>query len=257
MWTPRTDTTHNLTLWITHNCNLNCAFCRDSGNKDVNGFMSMDAIQNALDEGKLKGATTVLIGGGEPTLHPNIIDIAKLSKSMGFETVVTTNYMKPDVVKQLDGICDTINVSVYPENIDRLPYQKDFKSLICFKYLLWSDRLADRKAFDDLIDYLKSHSKYVGFCCMRGHSKWCREHKEISWLDEIKDDLKEIVMTDRGNPAWIYRGCAIDRKDLSEKRMHHMMVDTRGWIYNNLGEAQVQRELDHKEDTPRPIVDWD
>ena len=28
-----------------------------------------------------------------------------------------------------------------------------------------------------------------------------------------------------------------------KKRMHHMMVDTRGWVYNELGVAQVPEEV--------------
>ena len=40
MWTPETNTSKNLTLWITHECNLNCVFCRDSENKRTKGFMT-------------------------------------------------------------------------------------------------------------------------------------------------------------------------------------------------------------------------
>lgn len=33
MWTPETDISKNLTLWITHECNMTCEFCRDSAHK--------------------------------------------------------------------------------------------------------------------------------------------------------------------------------------------------------------------------------
>ncbi|MBR6612972.1 MAG: radical SAM protein [Campylobacter sp.] len=255
MWTPRTNTTKNLTLWITHQCNLHCPFCRDSGNKNITDIMTFEEIKSSLEVAKEKGITTVLIGGGEPTLHPDIIDIAKLSKNMGFETVVTTNYTRPKIVEELSNICDTINVSVYPENIDNLPYQKDFKSILYFKSVLWSGRFKTRKDFDEYIDMLDKHSHTFGFCMMRGHSKWCREHKEIDWLDDLKNELDEIVMTDRGNPCWVYRGHPIDRKDISTKRMHHMMVDSRGWVYNELGVAQVDEEILNGETTISPKVD--
>lgn len=252
MWTPRTDTTKNLTLWITHQCNLNCPFCRDSGNKNVKGMMSFEEIVIALEYAKEKGITTVLIGGGEPTLHPDIIEIAKYSKEEGFVTVVTTNYTKPDIVKELSNICDTINVSVYPENINNLPYQKDFKCELYFKSVLWKGRFKTRKEFDEYIDMLSEHSDYFGFCMMRGHSKWCKEHKEIEWIDEIREDLDEIVVTDRGNPCWVYRGHPIDRKDISFKRMHHMMADCRGLIYNELGVPKIDTEIERGEDTINP-----
>ena len=155
MWTPRTNTTKNLTLWITHQCNLHCPFCRDSGNKNITDIMTFEEIKSSLEIAKEKGITTVLIGGGEPTLHPDIIDIAKLSKNMGFETVVTTNYTQPKIVEELSNICDTINVSVYPENIDNLPYQKDFKSILYFKSVLWSGRFKTRKDFDEYLSALR------------------------------------------------------------------------------------------------------
>ena len=73
----------------------------------------------------------------------------------------------------------------------------------------------------------------MGFCCMRGHTTWCREHKQIDWLDSLPID--KVVMTDRGNPCFIYRGFPIDRKDLSIFKKSHMMVDVRGLLYDENG----------------------
>lgn len=233
MWTPETKTDKNLTLWVTHECNLNCVFCRDSNNKKVHGFMTMEKIKKSLRKAKEEKITTVLIGGGEPTLHPDIIEIAKLSKSMGFFTVITTNYTKPEIIKKLDGICDTINISVYEENKDRIPYQKDFKSNLYLKVLLYKGRFKNKEEFDEFIDKYKKLVPHMGFCCMRGHMSWCEEHKNIDWIDSLPID--KVVMTDRGNPCWIYRGFPIDRKDLSVFKKNHMMVDIRGFIFDKDG----------------------
>lgn len=61
MWTPETNTSKNLTLWITHECNLNCVFCKDSENKRTKGFMTLEEVQHALFSAKEKGITTILI----------------------------------------------------------------------------------------------------------------------------------------------------------------------------------------------------
>lgn len=203
MWIPETKTDKNLTLWVTHECNLNCVFCRDSENKDTTGFMQMEEVKRSLIYAKEREIKTVLIGGGEPTLHPNIIEIAQMCKNMGFFTVITTNYTKPKIIKMLDGICDTINISLYQENQEIIPSQ-----------------------YEKIIPHM-------GFCCMRGHTKWCEEHKEIDWLDSLP--IEKVVMTDRGNPCWIYRGYPIDRKDLSIFKKGHMMVDVRGLLYDENG----------------------
>lgn len=233
MWTPEINTSKNLTLWITHECNLNCAFCRDSENKRAKGFMTLEKVQHSLFHAKEKGITTILIVGGEPTLHPNVIEIAKMCKKIGFFTVITTNYTKPEIIKSLDGICDTINISLYPENQNIIPYQKDFKSNLYLKVLLYKGRFKTREEFDSFIDKYEKRIPHMGFCCMRGHTTWCREHKQIDWLDSLPID--KVVMTDRGNPCFIYRGFPIDRKDLSIFKKSHMMVDVRGLLYDENG----------------------
>lgn len=240
MWTPKTKTDKNLTLWVTHECNLNCVFCRDSENKPTKGYMTMEEVEKSLIHAKEKGITTVLIGGGEPTLHPNVIEIAKRCKRKGFFTVITTNYTKPEVIKDLEGICDTINISLYPENQDVIPNQKDFKSNLYLKVLLYKGRFKTKEDFDAFIDKYQQLIPHMGFCCMRGHTKWCEEHKEIERLDSLP--IERVVMTDRGNPCWVYRGFPIDRKDLSIFKKSHMMVDVRGLLFDENGQWILNKQ---------------
>ncbi len=241
MWTPHTDISKNLTLWITHECNMSCVFCRDSAHKGIKGFMTLEEVYSNLLQAKENGITTILIGGGEPTLHSNIIDIAKLSKKMNFFTVITTNYTKPDIIKKLDGICDTINISVYEENKNLIPNQKDFKSTLCLKTLIYSGRWNSKKEFDNFIDEYKTKVPNMVFGCMRGHTKWCQEHKNVDWLSEVEKESK-IVWSKRGNPVWIYKDIYIDRKDLSTNHKRHMMVDNRGFIYDKNGKLLLPNE---------------
>ncbi|MCL2859628.1 MAG: radical SAM protein [Oscillospiraceae bacterium] len=240
MWTPEVKTHENFTLWVTHECNMNCVFCRDSENQPIKGFMTMEEVARSLTHAKETGIKTVLIGGGEPTLHPNIIEIAQMSKDMGFFTVITTNYTKPESIKALDGICDTINISVYPENKDSIPSQKNFKSNIYLKVLLYKGRFETKEDFDAFIDRYEQLTPNMGFCCMRGHTEWCEEHKDIEWLNSLP--IEKEVMTDRGNPCWIYRGHVIDRKDLSTFKKAHMMVDVRGLLFDKQGKWVLPEE---------------
>lgn len=234
MWTPDTDIKENLTLWVTHECNMNCVFCRDSNHKSIKGFMSLSEVENNLKIAKRNEIKTILIGGGEPTLHKNIVDIAKMCKNYGFFTVITTNYTFPDIIKKLDGIVDTINISVYNENIDRIPNQSDFISTLCLKVLIYKGRWDNKSEFDSFIDFYKQKVPNIVFGCMRGHTKWCLEHNKVDWLDEVEKE-SIITNTSRGNPAFTYRGCYIDRKDLADRHERHMMVDTRGFIFDKNG----------------------
>ena len=240
MWTPETNIKDNLTLWITHECNMNCVFCRDSNHKTIKGFMSLTDVEHNLKIAKDSGIKTVLIGGGEPTLHPNIIEIAKLCKQFNFFTVITTNYTKPEIIKQLDGIIDTINISLYEENKESIPNQSDFQSTLCLKVLIYSGRWKNKKEFDEFIDFYKQKIPNIVFGCMRGHTTWCKEHNKVEWLSEIEKE-STITQTSRGNPAYTYRGCYIDRKDLADRHERHMMVDTRGFIFDKNGETVLSK----------------
>lgn len=240
MWTPETKTRNTLTLWITHECNLNCLFCIDSGNKKKRGFMSMEEIDKSLINAKGQGIDTVLIGGGEPTLHPNVIEIAKKSKSYGFYTAITTNYTNPEIIKKLDGICDTINISYYAENQDNIPNQKDFKSVLYLKVLLFRDRFKTREDFDDFIERYKQLIPNIGFSCMKSSTKWCEENKNIEWLEDLP--IEKIVITEQGTPCWIYRGYPINRLDLKCSKKHHMLIDVSGTIYDKNGEFILEKQ---------------
>lgn len=243
MWNPKAKASKNLTLWVTHECNLHCPFCRDSANKKTTGFMSLDEVDATLKTAKERGIETILIGGGEPSLHPDIIEIAKRCRENGFFTVITTNYTKPDIIKALDGICNTINISLYEENKDMIPSQDDFEhSNIYLKVLLYKDRFKSKQEFDEFIDKYEKTIPNMGFSCMQGHSQWCKENKHIDWLGELEPELDEVIMMHRGNPCWMYRGHPIDRKDLLKHKTPHMMVDVRGVLFDEKGNWVLNKE---------------
>ena len=63
-------------LEITNACNLNCSFCT---NKKGTNFMSLDDIDNYLNQIKEFGNYIYLHVLGEPLLHPNFNEILKNS----------------------------------------------------------------------------------------------------------------------------------------------------------------------------------
>lgn len=76
-------TSDYMSIVLTHECNKKCLFCIDEyrGNKE---FISLENIDKALFFAKKSGIKDILLIGGEPTLHPNILEIAKIIKAHGF-----------------------------------------------------------------------------------------------------------------------------------------------------------------------------
>lgn len=79
---------------ITRNCNLRCSFCyaKETGYAESEsiGYNEITEIVDFCDEAKVK---YVVFTGGEPTLHPDIIDIVEYIKDKNYEIIptMTTN----------------------------------------------------------------------------------------------------------------------------------------------------------------------
>jgi len=75
---------------LLKDCNNSCLFCSNKRFKDIpNNLIFMNkALKNARE----KKADNVNFTGGEPTIHPNIFDVAKYAKDIGFKWVsINTN----------------------------------------------------------------------------------------------------------------------------------------------------------------------
>ena len=72
-------------LEITQKCNLSCPFCFADGGKGDN--MSLDNALRCIDDIYAKGRRYIHFGGGEPTIHPDILKLIAHAKETGFEYI--------------------------------------------------------------------------------------------------------------------------------------------------------------------------
>ena len=84
-------------LYITNRCNLNCNNCYYRTKFDQKKEIPLSIIKELFKEWKQYKLSSIAIGGGEPLLHPKIVDVIQLGKELGFYMGVTTNgtYLKP------------------------------------------------------------------------------------------------------------------------------------------------------------------
>lgn len=81
---------------ITTKCNLNCMTCYflDSQKTVTDTHISFEYFKKAMQKASLAGFQEIYILGGEPTLHPNIINLLKCAVGFGFKQVLlVTNGM--------------------------------------------------------------------------------------------------------------------------------------------------------------------
>lgn len=88
------DVEFELKFEITERCNLNCSFChQEFGKKQkcIEDF-SLPDYQHILDTAKNeKQIKFIRITGGEPTMHPEVVNFLQYATKAGFHTILNTN----------------------------------------------------------------------------------------------------------------------------------------------------------------------
>ena len=125
----RKSTEEEKRFWVrlTKKCNNRCIFCLDSEVQD-GSVIPFSEIQNQLIEGRKEKFDRLILSGGEPTLHPQFLEIVKEGKKLGYKKIqVISNgrmFMYKDFLMEgvRNGISE-ITFSIHghtPEIHDRL-----------------------------------------------------------------------------------------------------------------------------------------
>jgi len=78
-------------LWeITGRCNIHCKHCY-IGSWDWNREFDKRIIEKGIRDFAEWGVNRIVISGGEPFMHPYLVDICKTAKSYRLETIIATN----------------------------------------------------------------------------------------------------------------------------------------------------------------------
>ncbi|MEK7574154.1 MAG: radical SAM protein [Patescibacteria group bacterium] len=206
MFDGKIKTTEYASLVVTHECNKSCPFCIDRyrGRRE---YITIPIVESSLKIAKEAGIKDILIVGGEPTLHPNIVKIAKTVKRFGFRVILTTNYSNPDAIRRLDGIVDCFNISFYDQK--DLPRQSSFISDMTIATLIYKSQLETKEKLDRFIDKY-SGIAHLKFSTLSICNKFTKENQAVGYLDELK--ARKIVLFDEIE-GLIYRDCIIKRYD--------------------------------------------
>ena len=135
---------------ITNACDLKCKFCY--ANSGEGKFLEIEKIEKMMDffmDSEFGGAEILQISGGEPTLHPKIIDIIKLARSKPIKYVlINTNGLRiandENFVKELSQFVGGFEIYLQFDSFDDKVYESlRGKKLVKIK----------QKAVDNLTKY--------------------------------------------------------------------------------------------------------
>lgn len=113
-------------VWnITKACNMNCIHCYENAGKRDNNELSPEEVIIGLNLMSDAGVTSVAFSGGEPSIHPNILEFIEHTKNSGmFPAMATNGYMLADKGKSkkfVDAGLKFIQISldgIHPETHD-------------------------------------------------------------------------------------------------------------------------------------------
>ena len=123
-----------LMLEVTNVCNLRCLNCTNKDMQRQRGFMELRIYKKIIDEAVSLGVNKVCITGGEPTLHPQLIDQVAYAKTRGIKslTIITNAQLltpllsKKLIEARLDRLAVSIDAAI-PETYNKMRPPGDLK----------------------------------------------------------------------------------------------------------------------------------
>ena len=90
---PRRDPPGPVVIWnLIRRCNLRCKHCYSiSTDKDFPGELSTDEVFKVMDDLKAFRVPALILSGGEPLLRPDIFEISRRAKELGFYVGLSSN----------------------------------------------------------------------------------------------------------------------------------------------------------------------
>ena len=96
----------SINLDLTSACNYSCLFCVDSRLINAGKTLALEDIKKLIDTLHSHGLLSViLIGGGEPTLHPDFEAVVDIIKSKGIQIGIVTNGSR---LEKIEAIADRL-----------------------------------------------------------------------------------------------------------------------------------------------------
>lgn len=140
-----------LDVSITNRCERQCDFCYRKS--QIRGYdMPIEDYTFLLSQAEQCGVQQIAIGGGEPTLHPNFIDILKQTAKRGLIPNYSTNadHLTDEILIATKKYCGAMAISIYGDignyknTIERIT---DFEISVNLHMILRSDLISSYTAF--------------------------------------------------------------------------------------------------------------
>ncbi|MBW7901500.1 MAG: heme d1 biosynthesis radical SAM protein NirJ [Rhodocyclaceae bacterium] len=216
---PKRNPPGPVVIWnLIRRCNLTCKHCYSiSADKDFPGELTTEEIHGVMDDLKAFRVPVLILSGGEPLLRPDIFDIAKRAKALGFYVGLSSNGTLIDdsnidriaecdfnyVGVSLDGIKDTHDRfrrmdGAFEASLEGIRRCRDLGLKIGVRFTMTQDNAHDLPGLLKLVEdegidrFYFSHLNYAG----RGNK---------NRKDDARHQLTRRAMDLLFDTCWEYR----------------------------------------------------
>ncbi|HEV2096970.1 MAG TPA: radical SAM protein [Chthoniobacterales bacterium] len=117
-------------LYVTDRCNLNCGYCTEYDNSRTHP--TIEQLKSWVRKIRDLGTMRIALVGGEPLLHPQIVELVRYCREVGLATSLTTNGFL--LTRKLLGELEEAGLQVMQISVDRMTpspiTRKSFKTIL-------------------------------------------------------------------------------------------------------------------------------
>ena len=184
-----------LDISITSRCTRHCEFCYMASSPLKEDYITLGNLEKILDHSPW--VYQIALGGGEPTIHPQFVEILKTIRQRNVVPNYTTNSdnLSEEVIEATSQYCGAMAISVY--DVDRVVEAS--KHLIGRGIKVNWHWVLSRESLPKIVDFLKQKKVPVGLNAIifllhkpigRGQASNCLTLEDRPQLSELYDTLK-------------------------------------------------------------------
>ena len=109
----------SMEIELGRRCNFSCPYCYASSESDFSDELTESEVRDVIDQAQALGARKIIILGGEPMIHPRLLDTVEFLHSRGLDIDMFTNGtgVTPGAARRL--LLNGVNVVVKMNTFDR------------------------------------------------------------------------------------------------------------------------------------------
>src|SRR5437016_4782634 len=146
-------------IYLTDRCNLDCSYCTEYDNSRPDP--KLEDLKLWIKKIRDLGTMRIALVGGEPLMHPNVVEIVRYCRELGFATSLTTNgfLLTRKLLKELEdaGLLvmqisvdrmtpSTITKKSFKTILPKLDYFRDSKISLHITGVICADTLPESRA---------------------------------------------------------------------------------------------------------------